>query len=418
MATDTQFGRLGLEIDWDAPQRWRHSIRPASWLDDVSGRFRAANLADTLALAGEFARQAEIQEPLPLLSATYPDIDGFYIIDSIELDADWRNAALITPGWVGFRLRAERQGSYSQTKLQSLLSMVDAVEDFATTESFWWAPPIGAKAVDAGTTAPTLISRDGEDGINALVATDMTAGTNPTWSVDPADYFNDAVEIWAGDILRAGLDMPMDPADWVMGNKHMQIRPSVFQGSSDGGLQVRFHDGTTWGTWVNFQINHAGVNTIPEWDFVTIMRNTAGIGTIRMSRDASESPTSTTAIHELDLTLRRGGRLVTGLYKYTGVAATHALEANESDTATRPAGPASYVYLDTLIDGDDRVCYGMPKAFGLSGLEIQLSSTSQHMPFWIGAAVDDAANGTGNGPADLAEQFVGQVGETVKPARR
>ena len=418
MAVDTRFGRLGLEIDWDAPQRLTQNVRPGEWIDDVTGRFRGATLADTLALAAEFKAQAEIQEPLPLVSTTYPDINGFYLIQDVDVSADYRNAALIAPGWIDFRLRAKREGSYSQTKLQSVLAMVSAVEDFSTTPDYTFAPPIDAKAFDAGASAPTLITRKSEDGDHEQVATGMTVGTSPTWSVDPASYYGGAVKIWAGDVLRAGLDMPMDPTDWMIGNGMVQVRPSTFQGTSDGGLQFQFHDGGGWGDWVNFQINHAGTNTIPAWEFVTIMGNTASQGRIRIQYSANETPTSTTSLHELDIKVRRGSPIVTMLYKYTGAAATHAVELNETGTATRPGGTASYAYWDTLDSVGNRIVFGCPKAFTLSGLEIQLNSTSQHMPFWVAAAIDAAANGTGNGPADLAEQYVGQVAETVKAARR
>ena len=262
MATDTQLGRLGLDVEWGAPKRVGRSADGTGQIYRVSGAFRGATLAQTLALGGEFIAQAEIQEPLPFISATLADLNGFVVINDLDVDEDWRNAARQGKGWIEFDMTLDRKGSYSQTKLMSILAMVSAVEDHATTPSYSWAPPIGALAVDAGTTAPTLITRATAAG-DIVVATDMTVGTWPTWSVDPASYFDGAVEVWAGDRLRAGLDMPMDPTDWYISNDIMQIRPSVYQGSSDGGLQVRFHDGTAWGDWTDFDIYWAGTNVVP-----------------------------------------------------------------------------------------------------------------------------------------------------------
>lgn len=417
MAADSRYGRLGLEIDWKAPQDVSQNVRPGEHVIDVAGYFRGATITETLALAVEFLAQAEIEEPLPWVSATYPSLDGYYLTQDLSIDANWRNAALIDPGWIEFRARLKREGSHSQAKLLSELGYVSAVEDHSTTPSYSWAPPVGAQSVDAGNTGPVLVTRTTTDG-DITVATDMTVGTIPTWSVAPSGYFAGACYIYAADVLRAGLDLPMDAADWVIGNGLVEVRPSAFQGTSDGGIQFRAYDGAAWGDWLNFQINHAGTNTIGKWHFVTIMGDTAGEVRLRIQRDAEEDTTPTTTLHELDFKLRRGMPFVECVYKFTGAAATHALEANETDTATRPGGTASYALLDTLDSVGNQILFGTPKAFTLSGLEIQIDVASQEMPFWIGAAINDAANGTGNGPADLAEQYVGQVAETVKAARR
>jgi len=65
----------------------------------------------------------------------------------------------------------------------------------------------------------------------------------------------------------------------------------------------------------------------------------------------------------------------------------------------------------------DRIIYGCHKAYALSGLEIQLSSSASHMPFFIGAGINDNSD-AGNQASDIADQAVGQSPEVVRPVRR
>ncbi len=411
--SNLQVGRVGLDVDMNSPQDWGQSTRFGEWVAEIGVVLRGSTTAETIILKTEL--QAQVGQLVPVLYATDPTVDGFYILSEADVDAFASDAAYGDPGLLKARLVLTRIGAYSNTEIQSLLSLVSAVEDYSTTPSFWWSPSIGARAVDAGGAAPVLITRDGETG-TIDVATDLPAGVNPTWSVEPARYYDGAVEIWAADRLRTGPEMPMNVTDWYMSNGFMEIRPSAFQGTSDGELQVRFHDGTDWGDWIDFLLNHAGSNPIQRWDYVSIVRNTAAVCTIRLVRDALEAPTSTTAKHELDITLRRGGRLVSCLYKFTGSAATHSVEQSAGDAATRPLG-ASYITGTDLVSGD-KWLLGSPRDFSLTGAEITLDVAAKSFPFFIAAAVDNAATGTGNGPGDLAEQYVGQVAETVRAVRR
>ncbi len=414
--SNLQVGIVGLDVDMNSPQDWGDSTSPNDSITEIGVVLRGATLAETLVLKTEL--KAQTGQLVPVLYATDPTVDGFYYQDEFVVDAFATDAAYGEPGLLKGRLVLSYIGGFDNTEIQSLLGLVSAVEDFSTTPSFSWSPAIGAKAVDAGGTAPVLITRDGRDGtIN--VATEMDpATTKATWSIPPEDFYGGAVEVWAGGRRRSGKKMPMDVTDWYMSNGFMEIRPSAFQGTSDGELQVRFHDGTEWGDWIDFLLNHAGSNPIQRWDYVSIIHNTTGgaIATIQLTRDALEAPTSTTAKHELDITLKRGGRLVSCLYKFTGSAATHSVEQSAGAAATRPLG-ASYITGTALVSGD-KWLLGSPRDFSLTGAEITLDVAAKSFPFFIAAAVDNAATGTGNGPGDLAEQYVGQVAETVRAVRR
>lgn len=410
-----KIGRVGLDVELNEPQDLGWTGREDGRRVIISGYLRASSLAETKLLRSELL--AQIGQLVPVTYTTDDGLDGVVILDGVTVDVSWRDAALQEPGYFRFEVDVTYIGSYSEVEFQSLLSMVSAAEDFATVPSYWHSPPVGARAYSAGAAAPSLLDRPSEDG-DIFVAYDVPTGTHPTWSVDPANYYLGAVELWAGGYLRAGRDMPMDVADWEINGKTVRVRPGTSAGVSNGRIEVAVHNGTGWESWVPFRVLWADTTEIPGWDFVTVLRNSPEAVTVRLVRDAVED-LSSTAKHELDITVRRGGRLVSFVYKFDGTAQTHAVYRGSAAAATRPGGTASYITYDALIDGS-RWLLGCPKAFTEAPVNggVVLNTASFNMPFWVAVSVDDAANGSGNGPADLAEQFVGQVAETVRAVRR
>lgn len=416
MAALLKVGRVGLDVELNSPQDVGFSGREDGRRVIIGGYLRSSSLAQTKVLRSELL--AQVGQLIAITYATDDGLDGFAILDQVDVDLSWRDGALLGSGYFRFEIQVSYIDSHSETECQSLLSMVDAAEDHSTTASYWHSPPVGAKAYSAGFPTPSLIERPTVDG-DIWVAYGMTNPTHPTWSVAPSAYYDGAVEVWAGDRLRAGRNMPMDVTDWYITNGLMEIRPSAYQGTTDGEIEVRFYDGTAWGSWTDFKVVWAGTNDVPGWDFVTILQNTAAAVTVRLTRDALESPFASTAKHELDITLRRGGVFASFVYKFDGTAQTHAVYSASTRAATRPGGNASYITFDSLISGD-KLLLGCPKAFTADAINggLDLDVASQSMPFFIGAAIDNASNSTGKGPADLAQQYVGQVAESVRAVRR
>lgn len=411
-------GRVGADILIPEPSDFDISADPSEDLRTLTGHLRGADLEETLALGGELVAQLKIGEPIPVVAENWPGFTGFYLQADADVGARQRTGGLSGKGYLPFTFTGVRQGGYSQVELKSDLTMVSIADDFATIPSYSWAPAVGARNIDAGAATPVLIERVGAAGTQ-LVVTEMDPGTHPTWSVPPAGYYLGGVELYAASRLRAGLELPMNPTDWLLGNAHMQIRPSAYQATSDGGLEVRFHNGTEWSdTWIKFHVDWGGTDTVGEWHFVSFMGNTAGQGRVRLERDASEEPTETTAKHQLDVTLCRGKPFGSFWYKFTGAAEEHAVRQTDGLAATRPGGDASYVTGDSPVHGDKWIL-GTPLNFNVeTGTQLQVDVATRLMPFWIGAAINNAANGTGNGPADLAQQYVGQVAERVRASLR
>lgn len=91
---------------------------------------------------------------------------------------------------------------------------------------------------------------------------------------------------------------------------------------------------------------------------------------------------------------------------------------DSSTFCSHPAG-ASYIKTAATISGDTLII-GCPRAFGADAVSggVTLSAANQRMAFWYGAAINNAADGTNDGPSDLAEQFMGYSAEATRIVRR
>lgn len=408
-------GRVGLDVDLNEPQFVGFRGSEERRIVNISGYLRAGEIDDTQALRDELL--AQIGQQVIITYDNDERLNGAAILDNVFVDLRWTDGALLGEGFFRFDVDLTWIGSYSEVEYQSLLSSVSAAEDHATQPSYWHSPPVGARAYSAGAASPSLIERESEDG-DIMVAYDIPAGTHPTWSVAPENYYLGAVELWAGDYLRAGRDMPMDVTDWEINGKTIRVKPGVTTGESNGRVLFAVHNGSTWETDVPISIAWAGTNVITGWDYVTCLRNTPEAVTIRLVRDAVED-LSSTAKHELDITVRRGARLVSCVYKFDGSAQTHQVRhALSGQAATRPGGTASYIRFDSTVDGS-RWLIGCPKAFTADeeNGRITLTSASLVMPFFVGVDLDDSGS-SGDSPADLAAQYVGQSAEAVRAVRR
>lgn len=413
----TKFGRVEMPsfIDWTASRNDDGEINAiAAILYDADGSTDVDLLRTNL--------KGHQGDYISIVDDSDTTVNGFYYVLQVNIREHEPGS-----GVFDFDAQLEFKGDYGTGKGQSILNRIPSAEDFTITEEFWWAPPVDALAVEIGDADSVDIDRDilvdgSPDTIS--VSTEIDDDCNPTWSVDPEDIYKGGCYVHVEDKFRVGRRVPMDPTDWYIGNGIMEIRPSVYQGASDGGLQYRFHDDTDWGAWTEFEIRWAGTNDVPSWNFFRVLWYQPELVAIRLERDASEAPFSQRKVHQLDIQLRRGGVLAPHVYKFSGAAATHAIESQESSTLTRSGGTAqSYVTVDDLLtSGDgttgDRLVYGCPNDFTESGMEIELDDAATLMKFWVGAAIHDAANGSGNGPADLAKQFVGMVAERVRIVER
>lgn len=406
-------GRIGVDVEIEEVEGWNHRRGKVDDQITLTGELRAATADDTDYLRTELANQAGM-----LIAVTYshdPILDGFYILERVTIGSEpW---SYDDEKFYRFSCELKRIGSEASTELQSLITAADIQNDFGTTPQYFHATPPGALAYSAGAGNPTEISRVSEDGAMSVYL-DVSASEDPAWAISPANYYKAAAEIWTQDRLRAGRELLVnDPTDWYLTNGLMQVRAATFQDTSNGRIQTRWYDGTAWGTWIDWKITWSATSDIPQWHYLTVVRNTPEVVQVRLVRDAATVPASAQR-HTLDISLRRGSRFASFVYTYFN-AQDHRVGRNVTDAASRPGGDASYITDTGLIDGN-RWVLGCPFDFtaDTTNGHITLDVANDVFPFFIGAAIDDAANDSGDGPADLTKQYTGYVAESVRAVRR
>jgi hypothetical protein len=405
-------GRVGLDIELGHPSEASESRSTDSARTlNLRGWLLSGDLDNTTALRTELIEQLG-----QLVAVTYtldPAMNGYYITTDVRIDfvlTSYRGA-----GAYRFECTLLRIGSDSRTELQSLLTGGVVTNSHSMTGDLWWATPAGALAINAGETAPSEHQRDSEDGTMAVLV-DIDPDQDPTWSIPPQYYYNSAVKIVSQGRVRTGLDVKSDPTDWTLDNGIVRVVPRNYQASSIGTFGLEFHDGTAWSsTPIDFRVIFNNTNDIPLWHYFTIVRNTPELCIVRLVRDAATAPPSAHR-HVLDLSLRRGAVFVSAVYTFTGPTAPHAVARAVSDPSNNGTG---HIQDAGTIDGHKWVL-GSPRAFTPDNSmgKIVLTAASRTLPFFVGAAILNAADGSNDGPNDIAQQYIGQVSETVRAVRR
>lgn len=404
-------GRVGLDVEMGHPSELSEERNLDAGRNLLlRGWLMGTSQATTLALRSELVDQIG-----QLVAVTYTldtTIDGFYIPTDVRIEAvlsSYRGR-----GAYRFEVSLLRIGTDSRTELQSLITGAAITNSHSLAGDLWWAAPPGALAISTGTTAVIEHSRGTEDGVLGVFL-GVSTDDDPTWSISPSGYYDGSARVFTGGRLRAGQDFRNDPANWELTNGIIRVRPVTFGGSSTGRLDFSFHESAVWSTDTTFKIVWANTTDLPAWHYMTCMRNTPELVILRLVRDAATAPPSSER-HVLDIQLRRGAPFVSCYYTYTGAAASHAVARDSADASTAGNG---HIRDSSLIDGH-RWILGSPRAFGtdLVNGKINLSVAAQTLPFFIGAALNDSADGSHNGPTDITNQYIGHMSETVRAIRR
>lgn len=404
-------GRVGVDVAIGEPASWTET----QTLDggrrvNVRGWLQSATILQAQALRTELLEQQG-----KLVACTYtrdPTFDAYFYLSDVRIESV---EVSYTRRIFRFEIELIRIGSDSRVELQSLVTGTGITNDHALSGVLWHATPPGALAYDAGTTNPTQHSRSSEDGVMAVYL-GVDANQDPTWSATPANYYKSAVKIYSDGRLRAGADVISDPADWELSNGIVRVRPVTYQSTSTGRFDFFFHDGAVWSQGIRFKIVFGNSVDIPKWHYMSIVRNDPEMCTVRITRDAETSPPSAYK-HVLDFTLRRGAPFVACHYTFKSPTSDdHAVARDVADPATAGTG---FIKDSSTIDGH-RWVMGSPRTItnDLVNGKISLTTPATTFPFFIGAAILDAADASGNGPIDVRNQYLGWLSETVRAVRR
>lgn len=346
------------------------------------------------------------QQPIPVTFTDKPERNGYYQVTSCASALnEWKNEAL-TADWT---IALDRLGTVGEVDLQSRLTGVVRINDFALTGERWHAPPIGHFGYYTGASNPTTMTRTGADGAMTVYRS-VPTGVIPRWGCDPTNYLKGRARITdtttpATPIELEGTERAVPATAWALSNGLVNITPSA-----SASLDVQAYTSGAWHSklW-NVSVAGSGAS-ITSWDSASLLRNDAEQVIVRLTK--SLSPGRAT----LDLSLRRGSRFVEG-YLQTGAAAT--LAAYRSTLETNTSFAASGYVTATANDSDgNRFAVGSARSFTAHTNGGITKTAVTALDFWIGVVAGGGSPAAGDAATDLRAQYIACLPEATYAVRR
>ncbi|WP_435279344.1 hypothetical protein [Streptomyces sp. 1222.5] len=348
----------------------------------------------------------EAQQPIPATFTDKPERNGYYQVTACSSTMnEWKNEVL-TADWT---IALDRLGSVGEVDLQSRLTGVARVNDFALTGERWHAPPISHFGYYTGASNPTTMTRATADG-TMTVYRNVPAGAVPRWGCDPTNYLKGRVRCTdtttpATPIELEGTQRAVPATAWALSNGLVNVTPSA-----SASLDVQAYTGGAWRSklW-NVSVAGSGAS-ITSWDSASLLRNDPEQVILRLTK--SLSPGRAT----LDLSLRRGARFVEG-YLQSGSAAT--LAAYRSTLETNTSFAASGYVTATANDADgNRFAAGSARTFTAHTNGGITKAAVTALDFWVGVVAGGGSAVSGDAALDLRNQYIACLPEATYAVRR
>jgi hypothetical protein len=417
-----KLGIVGLDIELtDAvsgvQQRSRDgniTVTITGYLNDTTIANRDAIRRELIAQTGRFVAVTWDQDD---------DIDGFYIQRSADIRGSVRDKSYSSDGTFIFTTTIDRLGLVGETEIQTNITGTVLTNSHGLIESEckpFHAPAGNHLAYNAGAGTPTQRSRTGDEGaINWY--DDIDTDNDPTWSIEPADMDTGAARIYVSGRRRTSTAAPNNVDDFELSNSLVKLTPGTTTGSSNGRFDISWYDGSQWDTALRFKIVHnadVSPSVIPAWHYLSILRVDQAVCSLRLIRDAA--PATSPHRHVIDISLRRGSRMVYFYYTWTGNYTTTddiIRETADACATVTPTGASSAVgVLDSVATDGNKWCMFTAKTHTARTTEGGVRITNPTYDFAIGAEI--GTPGTGDAAADMALQYFGWVAERDEPARR
>lgn len=161
-----------------------------------------------------------VGQVIPVTFTDKPERNGYYAVKACSSTYTEQRTDVVTADW---KVTLDRIGSDAETDLQSRLTGVVRLNDFALPGERWHAPPIGHYGYSSGTTNPTTMTRTGADGA-ITVYRGVPANISPRWGCLPASYLNGRVKVTTtGGQEVYGSDVPLAATGWSLTNGLVNI---------------------------------------------------------------------------------------------------------------------------------------------------------------------------------------------------
>ncbi|MFJ8995608.1 hypothetical protein ACIRQH_35035 [Streptomyces sp. NPDC102279] len=404
-----------MAYNWGTIQLSRTALRETFTATEQGGN-RSLNLAGQesnppltraqLVGAHDNINALQAQAPVAVTFTDKPERNGYYQVTSCASTLIEYRVEMVTADWT---IALDRLGSAGEVDIQSRLTGVVRLNDFALTGERWHAPPVGHFGYFTGSTNPSTMTRTGADGAMTVYRS-VPAGVIPRWGCDPANYLKGRARITdtttpAAPIELEGTERPVPAAAWALSNGLVNVTPSA-----SASFDVQAYTGGAWRSKL-WNVSVAGsASSITSWDSASLLRNDPEQVILRLSK--SQSPGRTT----LDLSLRRGARFVEG-YLQIGTSAT--LAAYRSTLETNTSFAASGYVTATANDADgNRFAAGSARTFTAHTNGGVTKAATTTLDFWIGVAAGGGSAVSGDAALDLRNQYIACLPEATYAVRR
>jgi hypothetical protein len=341
---------------------------------------------------------------VPVRFTDKANLDGYYRVSDVGAgQVNWQAEV----AWVNWSLTLELVGPANAVDLESRLTAAGRVNDHGLTASAaWHAPAVSAYGYDTGASSPSgTVSRVGTDG-TVTVFLDVPAGVNPRWGSSLADYGGGRCRFTLDGFERTGTNLTVSGSAWSLSNSLVRVSPAA-----SATLSVDAWDSGAWAT-KSWNVSVAGSGALLGTpSAVTVLRNDYEVATIRLVWDRAPGRAA------LDLTVRRGSRLVEG-YLQTGAANTLAVYRATAEAATAPASSAYVTATGNDADGN-RFLVASARSFTALTVQGGLQKTSTRtLDFGVGVVFAGGSAAAGDAATDLRSQYLMAMADTTVGVKR
>jgi hypothetical protein len=418
MATSLQIGRIGLDIDMEAPMRW----------DESGGRVSLSGVIVAPSTDAERLWQAEqilnlagptrSELAVPLISTAWPERNGWYEVLSTDVSPEVGFVAGASRMRWSASLRRLRGGAMPRYELRRLGHAI-ANDHSINRASYagWLSAPGTAVAPDFGDDATwTVGSRPSDTGAVTFVTGGGTVLYNTVASlfVPIADAYNGAAKIevditGSGDWRTVvGKDMKL-----LAGNRVRLSNGLVRVGwnTTNHRLTMAVYTGSAWESLTEeFTFTSGGGSLTPfgvSPSTITVVRNDAARVTIQLLMPFLSGQHRVVMF----LSLRRGDYNVLGSVKSSS---SRQFGINPS-AATATTSITSAVHRTANDSNGNRWVISSPRAFtpNLTDGWLHLTTGSKSFPFGIGIELNGTSAIAPYTVGPVRSQYYSQPGEQI-----
>jgi hypothetical protein len=391
---------------------------------DLAANISAGTDTRTLVLAGQesyppltLAQVKQRQEDIlglqnrlvPIRFGTKSDHDGWYRITDVNTSVvDYQGNEVRSFNW---GLNAQRIGPENAVDLESRLDGISRLNDHGLSGERWHAPAGGAYAYYTGTTQPSgSVARASADGLAVTVQRAVPASTHPRWAVSLENYSVGRARVEVDGQERVATGVELHSNEWRLDNGLVYVVPADVSASAS--FHVACWDGSAWdSTAWNVNVGASTGTGLYDWSAATILRNDFEVCTVRLIKDRNPGRTL------LDLTLRRGSRVVEGYLQNdaSNLLAVY-LKTAQSSTATASTG---YVVATSNDAQGNKVLVGSARSFaGLTSQGGLSKASSTKLDFYVGAVVAGSAAPSGDAASTINAHYLTSMSDVTLAALR